>query len=139
MRITKVIAALVVIASLSACGIVQVNQERASLMPDSAARAIIVKYTGDEWLKSPWFYRLDQFICGTSRNYLPLSSIKQARFIGVIDRPYTLVANTNGGIIKLGGAFGDCAKSGIFIIPLIKTWAEAEEFSEALIALGVHL
>ena len=139
MKITKMIAALVLTTSLSACEAVQVNPERASLMPDVVARAIIVKYTSEEWLKSPWFYRLDQGICGTSKNYLPLSSVKSAKFFGVINRQYGLVANTNGGIIPLAGALGDCAKSGQLIIPSITTAGQAEAFTEALIALGVHL
>jgi hypothetical protein len=137
-RIAKIILALIVAASLSACHAVQVNQERASLMPDSVAREIVVRYTSEEWLKSPWFYRFDQGICGTSKNYLPLNSIKSAGFFGIINRQYSLVANTNGGIIPFAGALGDCGKSGLLIIPSINTSVEAEEFTEALIALGVH-
>lgn len=112
--------------SLAACQ-AEVNERRASLMPEPVARQIVAKYMGEAWLNAPHVFDNPTF-CGRRRMDVTIARIDYAAW-----------SPGEGFHIAAHGRQRfrwDCGIGGVYDVPTVKTEPEANELADALVSLG---
>ena len=139
-QLRRFISAFIIPLVLSGCtsvGVVFVDRSNSLVMPDHAARKILVKYFGREWVENPYLNTATILFCKSERIPVKFSNILYVsyndNFIGAWIHLFDNLRSSDRRPVF------NCSHYDLRLDVPVSNEEDAKQITEALIALGVPI